>query len=343
MPDNLTIKDIAKALSLSFSTVSRALAGNSRISGATTLRVREYAELHNYRPNLTAKSLRNKKNRSIGVMLCTVPNSFFAEVINGIESIASAKDYHIIVTQSHESAEKELKNLEHLIWRSVDGLLVSLSTETEDLSAFMKLHLKGKPIVFFDRVTYDINTHTVSADNADGAFKATKHLLSLGYTRIGHITSSPHLSITKERLAGYKKALAEADICVDEKLVKYCHHGGMIKGEIESALNDMLALESAPTAILGLSDRITMECFSLIRKKGLKIPDEIALVGFSNFTFPELFSPSLTTVQQPAFEMGKTATELLIKLIEAKRPVKSFERKVLPVELVIRNSTIGNR
>ncbi|THU39689.1 LacI family transcriptional regulator [Niastella caeni] len=337
--DNITIKDIAKALNLSYSTVSRALKGSYKISEGTQQLVKEYAATHNYRPNLMAQSLKNQKSRCIGVVLCSIPNSFFAEVISGIESIAYNKDYLLIITQNLESYEREVKNLDNLTWRSVDGLLVSLSTETEDISHFQRLHDQGLPMVFFDRVTDAIPTHQVITDNIGGAFDATKHLIERGYKRIATITSSPFLSITRERLEGYKKALTEHNMPVNDDHIQYCPHGGMVIEEIDSALNNLLQLNEPPDAILTASDRITIGSFSLIQRKGLLIPDEIAVAGFSNFNAPELFNPPLTTVRQNAFEMGKQATELLIQLVESKRPVTSFEKKVLPTELIVRKST----
>jgi LacI family transcriptional regulator len=337
--DNITIKDIAKALNLSSSTVSRALKGSYKISEETQQLVKEYAETHNYRPNLMAQSLKNQKSRCIGVVLCSIPNSFFAEVISGIESIAYSKDYLLIITQNLESYEREVKNLENLTWRSVDGLLISLSTETTDISHFEKLHKQGLPMVFFDRVTDAIPTHQVITDNIGGAYAATRHLLERGHTRIATITSSPSLSITQERLAGYKKALTEYDIPVNEDYIQYCAHGGMMIEEIESALQNLLQLPTPPDALLTASDRITIGSYSLIQRKGLIIPDEMAVAGFSNFNAPELFNPPLTTVRQNAFEMGKMATELLIQQVESKRPVTSFEKKVLPTELIVRSST----
>ncbi len=160
MKENITIKDIAKALNLSYSTVSRALKDSYKISEATRQQVKEYAGAHHYRPNLMAQSLKNQKSRCIGVVLCSIPNSFFAEVISGIESIAYSKDYLLIITQNLESYEREVKNLENLTWRSVDGLLISLSTETKDLGHFQELHEQELPMVFFDRVTDAIPTHT---------------------------------------------------------------------------------------------------------------------------------------------------------------------------------------
>jgi LacI family transcriptional regulator len=337
--DNITIKDIAKALNLSSSTVSRALKGSYKISEATQQLVKQYAEANHYRPNLMAQSLKNQKSRCIGVVLCSIPNSFFAEVISGIESIAYSKDYLLIITQNLESYEREVKNLANLTWRSVDGLLVSLSTETKDTSHFEKLHNQGLPIVFFDRVTDAFPSHQVITDNIGGAYKATKHLIERGYKRIATITSSPYLSITTERLEGYKKALTEHNMSLNDDYIQYVPHGGMVIEEIESALNTLLQLKEPPDALLTASDRITIGSYSLIQRKGLIIPDQLAVAGFSNFTAPELFNPPLTTVRQNAFEMGKLATELLIQQVESKRPVSSFEKKVLPTELIVRKST----
>jgi LacI family transcriptional regulator len=337
--ETITIKDIAKALNLSYSTVSRALKGSYKISEATREMVKQYASEHHYRPNLMAQSLKNKKSRCIGVVLCSIPNSFFAEVISGIESIAYSQDYLLIITQNLESYEREVKNLENLTWRSVDGLLVSLSTETTDISHFKRLHDQGLPIVFFDRVTDNIKTHQVVTDNIGGTCNAIRHLIERGYKRIATITSSPHISITRERLEGYKKALTEHNMPVNDHYIKYCSHGGMVMDEIETAVETLLQSNEPPDALFTASDRITIGTYSLLTKKGLKIPDEIAVAGFSNFGDPELFNPSLTTVRQSAFEMGKLATELLIQLIESKRPVTTFEKKVLPTELIIRSST----
>ena len=337
--DQITLKDIARALDLSIATVSRALRDSYKINPVTKQKVLDYATSHNYRPNLMAQSLKNKKSRTLGVIISSVPNNFFAEVINGIESVASKKDYHVIITQSQESCEKEIKNTEHLAWKSVDGLLISLSTETEDITHFKKLHASGMPFVFFDRITNDIKTHVVVVDNCGGAKNATQHLINEGCKRIAHVTSSPNISITQERLEGYYQALKSNNFAVNENYIKYCQHGGMNREEIENAIDELLALEIPPDALFAASDRLTIGSFSILKSRNIQIPDTIALAGFCNFSSPELFCPSLTTVRQPAFEMGKAAAELLIELIEAKRPPSSFKRIELPIELQIRSST----
>lgn len=336
---SITIKDIAKALNLSYSTVARALKDSYQISEETIQKVKAYAKEHNYRPNLFAQSLKNKQSRSIGIMIPAVSNNFFAEVINGIEDKASERNYHIIISQTQESYEKELKNLEHLMWRSVDGLLVSLSTETEDLSHFEDMIEKGVPIVFFDRIPEYIITHKVCADNYKGSYELTRHLIDSGFKNIAQVTSSPQISITKERLQGYKDALIESGFKVDANYVKYCQHGGKDTDEINEALKDLLNLKQPPDALIAASDRLTLGCFTILKSNNINIPGQIALAGFSNFNAPDLFCPSLTTVAQPAFEMGRTAMQLLLQLIESKRPIKDFEKVVLPTQLFSRAST----
>lgn len=343
MFEAITIKDIAKALGLSTSTVSRALRGSYEISPQTKKIVLEYAEKHNYRPNPIALSLKERRSRSIGVVVCEIANNYFSQAINGIESIAYNRDYHVIITQSHESYDREIINAQHLSSRSVDGLLVSLSTETENVDHFKSLHDKGLPIVFFDRVTDEIYTHKVIVDNYKGAFEATEHLIKSGFKKIAHITSSSHLSITKERLAGYKDALEKHKIPFNESYVKYCQHGGMILSEIEDNIKELLKLKVKPDAIFAASDRVTTSCFATLKKLNLNVPKDMGLIGFTNSGLVELLNPSLSAVKQPAFEMGQVATELLLQLIESKRPVTEFETRVLHTDLIIRDSSVKGK
>jgi len=341
MYEPITIKDIAKALGLSTSTVSRALRGSYEISPETKKLVIEYAEKYNYRPNPIALSLKERRSRSIGVVVCEIANNFFSQAINGIESIAYNRGYHVIISQSHESYEREVVNVEHLASRSVDGLLVSLSSETDHIEHFKNLHEKGFPIVFFDRITEEIETFKVVVDNYKGAYDATQHLINSGYTRIAHVASAQHLSITRERLEGYKAALADNGIRLNESYIRYCNHGGMIYDELEDAVKELLRLKEKPDALFCAGDRISISCLSALKALNIKIPEDMAIVGFSNSQLVELMTPGLTAVKQPAFEMGQVATELLIKLIESKRPVTEFEKVVLQTEVFIRGSSAG--
>jgi LacI family transcriptional regulator len=336
--ETVTIKDIAKALNFSTSTVSRALRGSYEISDETKQLVLAYAEKINYRPNPVALSLKERRSRAIGVVVSEIANTFFSEAINGIESIAYNRGYHVIITQSHESAEREKVNVMHHASRSVDGLLISLSSGTVDINYLSELYEKGLPIVFFDRISDEIKTHKVTANNYLGAFQATEHLIEQGFRKIAHITSAPYLSITKERLQGYKEALEKNHIPFKESLVKHCNNGGMIAAEIEDAVTSLFKGEKKPDAIFTASDRITTVCFSALRR--LKLRKDLGFAGFSNTTVGELFNPPMTVVQQPAFEIGQTAAEMLIQMIESKRPIVDFETKILNTRLIIRESSI---
>lgn len=326
--ETITIKDIARALGFSTSTVSRALRGSHEISPETKKMVLEYAEKMNYRPNPIALSLKERKSRSIGVIVCEIANDFFSQAINGIESIAYNRGYHVIIAQSHESYEREIVNLNHLASRSVDGLLVSLSAETTNTDHFKQLHEKGLPMVFFDRLPDDIVTHKVRVDNYQAAYNATTKLIESGYKRIAHVAGAAHLSITIERLAGYKKALEDHGITYKEDYIKYCTYGGMILSEIEKAVNGLLKLKPAPDAIFAGGDRLTTGCIGILRHS-----PETGIIGFNNSPMIDLLNPRPSVVKQPAFEMGQVATELLMQIIESKRPITDFETRILKADL----------
>lgn len=336
----VTIKDIAKALGLSTSTISRALRDSHEISAETKQLVLECAEKLNYKPNPIALSLKEKRSRSIGVVVCEIANSFFSQVINGIESIAYDRGYNVIVSQSHESYDREVVDLQFLSSRSVDGLIISLATETTDLSHIKALHDRGMPIVLFDRITEEINTHKVIVDNYRGAYDATEHLIKNGFKRIAALAGSEFLSITSERLAGYNDALKAHGLEYSKEYVQHCYYGGMVFSEVEEAVNKLLTLKKRPDAIITTSDKLTTGCLRTLKRRGIVIPDEMGLIGFSNYDIAELVDPPLTVIRQPAEEMGKAATELLLQLVESKRPIKEFEKRVLTPELQVRESAV---
>lgn len=333
-----TIKDIAKALNFSTSTVSRALRGSYEISDATKKIILDYAEKINYRPNPIALSLKDRKSKAIGVVVSEISNNFFSEAINGIESIAYNRGYHVIITQSHESAKREKVNIIHHASRSVDGLLISLSSGIKDFGYLKELDRKGLPIVFFDRITDEIDTHKVSANNYLGAFNATEHLITQGFKNIAHITSAPYLSITIERLKGYMEALKKHNLPYNKSLVKYCDHGGMIQEEIEEVIAELFNEKVKPDAIFTASDRITTLSFGILKRMNLR--EMVGFIGFCNTKVGELFSPAMSVVKQPAFEIGQVAIEMLIDLIESKHPVTHFKSKIIDTELFIRKSSI---
>lgn len=339
----VTIKDIAKALGLSTSTVSRALRDSYEISPETKKLVLEYAQKINYHPNPIALSLKERRSLSIGVIVAEIANSFFSQAINGIESIAYNNGYNVIIAQSRESVDREIINLNYLTSRSIDGLIISVSTETKDFTLLKELHERGMPMVFFDRIVDEIQTHKVIVDSYKGAYDATTHLIRNGRTNIGVVANSAFLSIAKERLAGYRAAMNDNGIVVNESLIKYCHHGGMLLAEVEEAVIQLLESSQKPDAILATSDKLTTGCLRTLKKKGINVPNEMGLVGFSNTDLTELLDPPLTVIKQPAFEMGELATTLLLQLIESKRPVTNFETKTLATELIVRGSSVAGK
>lgn len=340
MHESITIKDIAKALGFSTSTVSRALRDSYEISAETKRIVLEYSSKINYRPNPIALSLKERKSHSIGVVVCEVANNFFSQAISGMESIAYNRGYHVILTQTHESYEREMVNVNHLASRSVDGLLVSLSSGTTNLNHFKNLIDKGLPIVFFDRLPKEINAHKVASNNFEGAFKATEHLIGSGFKTIGHLANAAHLSISTERLAGYKAALDKYGIPYRENLVKYCGRGGMVYEEVENAVKELLGLKNKPDAILITSDRLSTSCLTALNHLGLSVPNDVAIAGFTNSNTAELFDPPLTTIRQPAFKIGQLAIEKLIGVIESKYPVTQFTTQLLDTEFTVRSSSV---
>lgn len=322
----VTIKDIAIALNLSTSTVSRALRGGYEISEETKKLVLDYAEQINFKRNPIALSLKERRSYSIGIVVCEVANVFFSQAIDGIESIAYNKGYHVIISQSHDKYEREVTNVEHLANRSVDGLLISLAAETKNYDHIEKLHNRGLPIVFFDRILESMQTHKVTSNNVQGAFDATEYLVKKGCKKIAHLANSEQLSITAQRKVGYEDALKKYNLPVRNDYIRYCDHGGSEQNEVEQAVISLLNLPDKPDAIFVASDRLSMGCLSALKKHGA---ENLLVAGFSNSDVVELFNPSLSCVRQPAFEMGRIATEMLISLIEAKYPVEEFETRIL--------------
>ncbi|MDP9079990.1 MAG: LacI family transcriptional regulator [Bacteroidota bacterium] len=326
-----TIKDIAKELGFSASTVSRALLDSHEVSAETKKKVKEYAKKINYYSNPAARSLKNSRSYSVGVMVADVANSFFSQAINGIESIAYERGYHVIITQSHDLYTREAINIEHLANSSVDGLLISMSAGTTDYSHIIKLHEQGLPIVFFDRIIEDIKTFKVTSDNFKAAFDATGLLIDKGYKKIAFIANAPHLSITKDRVQGYKTALEANQLQFEEHLVKYCFAGGRILEEVHTSIEYLLALPEKPQAFFIASDQLSKASMRALHSASKN--DHPAIIGFSNSDVIDLISPHISYIRQNAFKMGELAMEMLLKLIESKYPIYDFETKFVDAEV----------
>ncbi|MEJ2642077.1 MAG: LacI family DNA-binding transcriptional regulator [Desulfosarcinaceae bacterium] len=331
-----TLKDLAKALNLSPSTVSRALRDHPDINPSTKKRVASLADKLDYHPNSIAQSLQTQKTKTIGVIVPEIKQPFFASVINGIEEFAFAAGYTIIVCQSNETYEREVFYTRSLVSLRVAGMLVSLSQSTQSLDHFKMLQRRNVPVVFFDRVSDEIEASKVVVDDHQGAFDLVEHLIKSGYRRIAHLAGPENLSISRFRLKGYKDALKQANVPFHGELVV---HGGLDDTDGIIGIQKLLNLRPLPDAVFAVNDPVATGAFMTIKELDLKIPTDIALAGFSNTHMTSLLDPPLTTVEQPSYEIGKTAAQLLMEQINESE--RKFVPKfiVLKTHLIVRGST----
>jgi len=335
---NITIKDIAKELDVSPSTVSRALKDHPDISQDTKKQINELAKNLNYQPNTVALSLRQSKTNTLGIIIPEIAHFFFSAVISGIEDIAHDAGYHVIITQSNESFEREVMNTKALFNSRVDGILMSVSRETENYDHLQSLLDYDIPLVFFDRIIDSLNACKVIVNDEQGAYEATIHLIEQGCYRIAHLAGPQNLGISKNRLNGYKAALADNRYMIDENLIKVCGLGTF--EEAESITNEILDYRFPPDAIFANNDVAAYGAMMAIRKRKLKIPEDIAIVGFSNWRFSSLIQPALSSVTQPGFKMGQEATRLLMKQINKAEDEESITETIsLKTNLVVRESS----
>jgi LacI family transcriptional regulator len=293
---------------------------------------------------VVALSLRQSKTNTLGVIIPEIVHFFFSTVISGIEDVAYSAGYNVILTQSNESLQREMTDMKALFNSRVDGMLISLSRETGTYDHIESMLAKGVPIVFFDRVYEHPNSSKIIVDDFSGAKEATLHLIDQGCKRIAHIEGSPNLAITKQRLEGYMEALKERGMPVDKSLIFPCPEASIEAGK--SVTESILAKGTPPDGIFATNDPVAMGAIQAIREKGLKIPKDIAVVGFSNWLFSSMMDPPLSSVDQPGFEMGQEATKLLIRQIELKSKEKidpQPETKILKTRLVIRESSLKKK
>ncbi|MFD2037447.1 LacI family DNA-binding transcriptional regulator [Belliella marina] len=334
-----TIKDIAKELNVSSSTVSRALKDYPGISKETKRRVKELAEKLNYRPNAVALSLRKSKSFTIGVIIPEIVHFFFSTVISGIEEIAYANGYNVILCQTNEKHQRELSSVEAMLDNQIDGLLVSYSKETEDFSHFSKLLDQNFPIVFFDRVPDIKNTVNVTVNDFKGAYDATTHLIEQGYKKIVHLAGPKTLTISVKRQEGYLAALHDHGIISKPEWIIPCQNGTQ-----EESFNFTTELfkdqANRPDGVFASHDISAAGAMMAIKDLGLNVPGDVGIVGFSDWQFSSMVDPPLSTVSQPGFQMGEKATSLLLEMIDKKKEENWLPKTlVLATELVIRKSS----
>ncbi|WP_025762755.1 LacI family DNA-binding transcriptional regulator [Dyadobacter tibetensis] len=333
----VTIKEIARILHVSKSTVSRALRDSSEISEETKKRVLELAEELQYAPNPIALSLLKNKTQTIGVIVPDIANRFYSSVIGGIEDIAYSRGYHTMIYQSHEQLERELAVTKHLAQRRVDGLVVAISSQSENTDHFNDLQEQGIPVVYFDRVSERMASHKVRVDDYKGSFEATEHLIAQGCRRIAHIAGPQQVSISRNRLEGYLDALRKHDIEIRDEWMLYSE---ITQAGGTERTYQLMAMRDRPDAIFGASERITIGIHLALRQLGYRMPDDVAVIGFCDLAMSKLMAPPVSSVTQPSFEMGQQATSLLLDLIESNNTPVSFETRVLPSNLIIQGSSL---
>lgn len=331
----ITIKDIARELGISPSTVSRALKDHPDISLQTRKKVQEFAEINKYKPNAVAISLLQSKTNIIGVIIPELVHYFFSSVIAGIEELAFESGYQVMIFQSNEKYEREKAAVQAMMRSRVDGILISLSKQTTDFSHLQNLEKSGTPIVFFDRASDNISAHKVIIDDLEGACKVVNHLISTGRKRIAHLAGPQNLQIGVNRLNGYKKALLDAGLPLDASLIRVCDN-------YEDALKitrELLDLPVPPDAIFSVNDLTATGAIQTIKKAGLSVPANIAVAGFTNDRIASMTDPSLTSVEQHGFQMGQEAMRLLLKRFSTNLEDYIPETIIIPSSLIIRNST----
>lgn len=332
----VTIKDLARELNISASTVSRALKDHPDISKETKRAVQELAQKLNYQPNAVALSLKQRRSNTIGVIIPEIVHYFFSSVISGIEDVAYEAGFNVIICQSNERYEREVANAKTLLSSRVDGVLVSISKHTTDYKHFKNLQNNEVPIVFYDRVVPDIIADQVIIDDFDAAYRATRHLIDSGRTRIAHLGGPMALLIGQNRKDGYLKALNEAGIPVDEDLILEADTFEKARMAIMKLINQKIKFDG----VFATNDLTAIGAMQTIQKKGYKIPDEIAIVGFSDGRFSGITDPTLTSVDQHGYEMGTLATQMLLKRILSEDDEYPAETKVLNADLIVRGSSI---
>lgn len=338
MKPKITIKIIAKELGVSTSTVSKALRDSHEISQETKDRIKAYADYYNYRPNNLALQLRNQKTKVIGIILPQIVHHFFSTVIKGIEHEATERGYNIMVCFSNNKEQKEAETIAVLTNGSVDGLLVSLAKETLEngtFNHFKRLIDNEVPLVLFDRTHSEIHCDKVIVDDIGAGYKATKYLLDSGCEHIAIVTTPEHVTVGLHRELGYEKALKEANKTVNRNLIVEVDERLDVKQQIEALFhNDIDAVFAVNEIYAALAIRIAKE-------KGLRIPEDISIVGFTDGLISEYSSPSITTVVQHGFTMGKQAAEMLIDCIENEQEQQIPQTKVISSNLKIRESSKG--
>ena len=331
----ITIYDIAKTLNISPATVSRGLNDHPAISKKTKKKINETATALGYRSNTFASNLRTKSTNTIGVIVPRLNSNFMSSAIAGMEKVANAAGYNLIISQSLETVKKEILSAKTMFHSRVDGLMVSLAFDTEDISHFEVLIKKGIPLIFFDRVPQHNSSTNIVIDNHQAAYDATKHLIDQGCKRIVHIAGNLKRNVYADRLHGYEQALADCGIEKDPSLLLL---NSLSIDAAPEATQYILNLDPQPDGVFAANDAVAVGCIQALKLAGIKIPEDIAVIGFNNDPLCKVIEPNLTTIDYPGREMGELAATTLINQLTGKGEI-NVSRLVLRSELIIRESS----
>jgi LacI family transcriptional regulator len=333
-----TLKQIAKELNVSVSTVSKALNDSPEISDQTKIKIKEYAKLKNYKPNVIGLNLKNRKTKTIGVIIPNILNSFFAKVFSGIEKVADEKGYNVIMCISNESMDKEAHTLEMLSNGTIDGFILSVSEEAQkrhEYAHFSAIINDGTPIVMFDRIAEGIECDKVIVDDFDSAFNSTKRLIDLGCKNIALLSSIDNLSVGKLRVDGYLKALEDNNIPLNENIILRKESEEDLRRCVEAIFDN-----NTIDAVFALAENDSVAALKIGIEKGYKIPEELSIIGFADgILASRRLTPSLTTISQHGVEIGEVAAKLLIDRLESKEEDIPYETVVIKTKLKEREST----
>ncbi len=334
MKRKITLKQIARELNVSISTVSKALRDNHEISKETADKIKAFAKQNNYRPNNIALSLKNRKSMTIGVIIPDITHHFFSKVIKGIEKIANKQGFNVIIGLSNDSFDKEVLNMEMLANGSIDGFIISISNDTQlkqDYHHLAETMNQGMPIVMFDRFSNETICDKVIVDDFDGGRKATKKLLEIGCKHIAIISTEDFVSVSRHRLQGYLEALDNHKITPKSSLITKISEGA----DIEKEVNQLFDSNKKIDGVFAVNEIFAITAMKVARQRGLRVPEDISVIGFSDGLLSKHCSPSLTTISQHAVKMGEKSAELLMKRLE-----NESEEEELPRTIVIETSLI---
>lgn len=334
----VTINDIARELSITAATVSRALNDHPAISEATTTLVKDKAEQMNFRLNRMASSLRSGKSFIWGVLIPSAQINFFGSVVHGIEKIASENGFSTLLYQSNELMENEIKGLDTFLRSGVDGIIASIARDTTDYRHFLEIKNKGVPLIFFDRTNDELGIPAVVIDDYKGAFEATEHLIKQGCRRIAHIGGPAHADMFKARKKGYQDALMQYKIPVKNELVLI---GNLTIESGRDCMAELMDLETLPDGVFAAEDFTALGAIQVLKERGVLVPEEIALIGFANEEFGKYITPALSTIDQQTVSMGEEAAKLLMRLSLKKNFYKGIAEKIiLEPKLIMRESSL---